>query len=130
MTLDSYPDDADDNIHAFAFPSIVFEAPHAVGLLIPEGLCCRMHATTTHVRLAVGARSRTIVTSTDMRLLLFVIGTALGLVEGCCRHQVLDDGRVDNELVGRALGVVRGRRLGDQRFKDRVDDGGIPFLHF
>ena len=74
------PDDADHNVHTLALAAIVLEAPHAVRLLVPEGLGSRVHPTASNVRLAVGGRSTTAIAGTDARLFSLVVAAALGPV--------------------------------------------------
>lgn len=81
------PDDADDDVHALTLATVVLETPHAVCLLVPEGLGRRVHATSTHVRLSIGGRrGGNVATRADMGLVGLGIATALGLVEGRGGH--------------------------------------------
>lgn len=118
--LDSDPDDAHDDVHALALAAVVLEAPHAVCLLVPEGLGGRVHAPAADVRLAVGACGSGVIAGGDVGIVGLDVGAALGLVQGRRGNQVLDNGRVDDELVRGPLGAAaaRGRRLGDEGLED------------
>lgn len=126
--LHSNPYDAYDNVHALALAAVVLEAPHAVRLLVPERLCCRVHAPASNVRLAVG-RERPAVARCDVWLLRFALDTALGLAQQRRRNEVLHNGAVDDKLVRRSLGA-RGGRFRDDGFEDRVNNGRIPSFNF
>lgn len=118
--LDSDPDDAHDDVHALALTAIVLEAPHAIRLLVPESLGSRVHAPAADVRLAVGAHGSIVVAGANMGVIGLAVATALGLVQGRGGDQVLDNGRVDDELVRGPLAAVAAgrRRLGDESLED------------
>ena len=97
------PNDGDDDIHALGLTAVVFEAPEAVGLLIPEGLGRGVHAAPTDMGLAVGGRGAAIA-GADMRLVGLSLASALWLVQGGGRDEMLDDRAIYDELVRRALG--------------------------
>lgn len=59
------PDDADDDVHALALSAVVLKAPHAVRLLVPECLCCRVHASSTDVWFAVRSSRATAIACAD-----------------------------------------------------------------
>lgn len=111
--LDGYPDDTDDNIHPLALSSVVLEAPHAISLLVPESLGGRVHAPASHVRLAVSSCGGS-VAGADAWFFRLCVGATFGLVESCRGNEVLDDGRVDDEFMGRSLRGVGGCGFGNQ----------------
>lgn len=80
-----------------------------------------MHAATAYVRLAVGSgrAAAAAVAGADARLLRFGIAASLGLVQGRSGNEVLDNGAVDDELVGGPL-RARGGGLGNESLQDRV----------
>lgn len=91
------PYDADDDVHALALAAVVFEAPHAVRLLVPEGLGGRMHATSADVGLPIrGSRRGGVGARADVGFVALGVAAALGLIQSRGRHQVLHDGAIDD----------------------------------
>lgn len=124
------PYDADDDVHALALAAVVFEAPHAVRLLVPEGLGGGMHATSADVGLPVrGGRGGGVGARADVGFVALGVAATLGLVEGRGRHQVLHDSAVDDVLERWRL-RARGRGLRDNGSEDGVDDGRVPTFNF
>lgn len=114
------PDDADDDVHAFALAAVVLEAPHAVRLLVPERLGGRVHTAPAHVRLPIGGcRGWRVGARADDGFVGFGVASALGLVERRCRHQMLHNGAVDDVFEGRRLRALWCRLRNDSA-EDRV----------
>lgn len=81
------PDDAQDDVHALALAAVVLEAPHAVRLLVPEGLRGRVHAAAADVGLPIrGRRARRVAARADVWRVGLGVAAALGLVERRRRH--------------------------------------------
>lgn len=113
------PDDADDDVHALALAAVVFEAPHTVRLLVPEGLGGRVHAAPADVRLPVGSGRVAAVAGADARALLLDFASSPGFVEGRGRDEVLHNGAIDHVLMTGSLSAG-GSRLGYDSSEDRV----------
>lgn len=107
-TLEGNPDEHDDHIKPLGL-AIILETPHAVRLLVPVARCRAVHAAAARLSLLAGGGS-------SLRRGRLALGTgagrrtcAGGLVELRGGHDVLHDGAVDGELVGRGGGTLGGR---------------------